>query len=159
MASVYVITNGSEVMGGSASKAEALGYLKLDPRLKVSEVVLPDVLYWMTLPAAKRLAPRGTISEDDAREIRAELSRSDVPMIFAEVVGQIGRKKRENLLRRPRRPRLRAIPASTDGPAERTPAPVRVRQPGNVSRLRDHTPRASRRRGSPAGGDLPPRPA
>jgi hypothetical protein len=159
MASVYVITNGSEVMGGSVSRSAALGYAKLDPGLKVSEVVIPDVLYWMTLPAAKRLAPRGTITEDDAREIRAELSRSDVPMIFAEVVGQIGMRKRESVLRRQRRPRLRAIASSADGPAEFEAAPARVRQPGNVSSLREHAARSPRRRGRLSGRNLPPGPA
>jgi len=156
MASVFVITNGSEVMGGSVSKADALGYAKLDPRLKVSEVVISDVLYWMTLPAAKRLAPRGTITEDDAREIRLEISRSDVPMIFAEIVGQIGRKRREGVLRRQRRPRLRAVAGSADGPAERVAAPVRVRQPGNVRSLREHAARSPRHRGRPSGPVLPP---
>lgn len=153
MASVFIITDGPNVMGGCVSRADADHYASLHPSLKVSEVVVDGVLYWFTLPAAKRLAPRGTISADDAREIRQEIARSDVSVIFADIVGQIGRRRRQtDVRRRIAKPKLRALPGGGGGGMPESP--VRVRTPDSVPSLREYAARSPRRI-----GHLPPGPA
>lgn len=155
MPSIFVITNGPEVMGACVSKADAKRYADLNPGLNVSEVVVGGIIYWFTLPAAKRLAPPGTITEDDERDLRQAVTHSDAPVIFARIASEVGGQNRERVRRRGSRPRLKVL-AGDDRPAERTPAPVRVRPPGNVRSLRDHIARSPRnRRGTPR-GYMPP---
>jgi hypothetical protein len=160
MPTVHVITRAGEVMGGWASKKEAYDLASCDPSLKVSEIDVQGVLYWMSLPAAQRLAPKGAITEADSQQIRRDITGSDIPQMLADIVGAIGRKNLEGIRRSYRRPRLKALPGGGGGGRdEREPAPVRVRAPGNVSSLRQHAARSAGRRGRPAESYLPQGPA
>jgi hypothetical protein len=153
MATVHVITRNGEVMGGWASKKDADGLAACDPSLKVTEIAVDGVLYWLTLPAAQRLAPRGTITQDDVPEIRREIRRRGIPELFADIVGQQGRENLKAARRRNSRPKLKALPGcGGGGQPEPDRAPVH-----SLPTIAGQASKRARRRGLV--GSMPPGPA